>query len=260
MINLTSAQLDAWLLAWVFPMARTLGFIGLAPVFGYQGISRRIRLLVGLAIGFAVGQAIPTPPALLPGSYIGLAVFAQQILIGAGLGLAVRAVFAVTDVAGEIIGLEMGLSFASFFDPQSDASTVVISQILGIVTTLLFLSMNGHLLLIEALVKSFEWIPISPRPVSANGWLAIAKIGSVIFALGLMMALPVVAALLIANIALAVLTRAAPQRNLFSLGFPITVSLGIGLLTVAMKSFAPLAQQVFAPAFSSLDGVMRALR
>lgn len=256
MISITSAQLDAFLLAWIFPMVRTLAMLYAAPIFTNRALSRRLRLAIGLAIGFAVAQAVPASPNIAPGSYLGLGILLQQILIGSAMGLCVRAFFAATDVAGEIIGLEMGLSFASFFDPQSEGQTVVVGQFLGLITSLIFLALNGHLILVEALVRSFEWLPVG-QGFQEKGWLAIAHLGGAIFSLGVVIALPVVAALLIANISLAVLTRAAPQLNLFSLGFPITVSLGIILLYVALRGFAPVVENLVEQAFATLDMIIR---
>jgi flagellar biosynthesis protein FliR len=168
-------------------------------------------------------------------------------------------VFASLDVAGELIGLQMGLSFATFFDPQSQGQTSVIAQIIGIVSTLLFLALNGHLLLVQGLAQSFEWLPITAEPVRSEGFLWLARSGSVLFATGLLLALPVVAALLITNIALSVLTRAAPQLNLMAIGFPITSTVGIAVLWLSLPVLANVLQGVFDQGFEGITLLVRTL-
>ncbi|GAA5159929.1 flagellar biosynthetic protein FliR [Viridibacterium curvum] len=258
MFSITTAQLDALLVTWVFPMVRVMSFVAAAPVFNNVAIPRRIKLIVALAIGFAVGASLPQQNLPAPGSYVGLAVLAQQIIIGAGLGLAMRVVFAALDVMGELVGLQMGLSFATFFDPQSQGQTSVIAQIVGIFSTLLFLALNGHLLLIQSLAQSFEWLPITATPVHSEGFLWLARSGAILFATGLLLALPVIAALLITNIALAVLTRAAPQLNLFAIGFPITSTVGIAVLWLTLPVLASVLQGVFDQGFEGITMLARA--
>lgn len=257
MLNVTSAQLDALLLAWIYPLARILATMTSAPVFNNQGVPIRVRLAIGLAITMAIAPMLPPVPGLQPGSWAGLAVFIEQILIGTGIGFAMRVMFSAVDIAGEIIGLQMGLSFATFFDPQSDAQTSVIAEFIGLLTTLIFLALNGHLLMIDVLARSFEVLPVSGGLIHAKGWLVLLQCGSIMFTTGLLMAIPVVAALLITNIALAVLTRAAPQLNLFAVGFPITSTIGIVLLLVSLQAIAPVIQHLFEQGFDSIWLLLR---
>ncbi|MDB5799906.1 MAG: flagellar biosynthetic protein FliR [Rhodocyclales bacterium] len=257
MLSITSAQLDALLLTYVFPMVRVMSFLAIAPLFSNVALPKRVKLIAALAIGFAIASSLPTQNLVDPGSYVGLAILGEQILIGAGMGFSMRIVFATLDVAGELIGLQMGLSFASFFDPQSAGTTSVVAQIIGLVVSLIFLSLNGHLMLVEVLSRSFEWLPISADPMHAEGWLMLARSGSVLFATGLLLALPVVVALLITNIALAVLTRAAPQLNLFAVGFPITSTVGIAVIWLTLPTLANVLEQVFDAGFESMAMLVR---
>jgi flagellar biosynthetic protein FliR len=184
----------------------------------------------------------------------------QQTLIGIAMGLVLRVVFAALDLMGEIISLQMGLSFATFFDPVAGGQTAVVGEFLTLIATLVFLSLNGHLLMIDALARSFEWLPVSATLPHKGGWLILARFGASIFASGLLMALPVVTALLITNIALGVLTRAAPQLNLFAIGFPITLTVGFGVLLLALGHLAPLLQYFYDAGFTTLADLLRALR
>ncbi|MDD3328132.1 MAG: flagellar biosynthetic protein FliR [Zoogloea sp.] len=260
MLSVTSAQLEGWLALLAFPMARILGFVGAAPVFGNNGVPRRIKLVVGLAITMGLLPVVTATPPEAIDSWAGILILFQQTLIGIAMGLVLRVVFAALDLMGEIISLQMGLSFATFFDPVAGGQTAVIGEFLTLISTLVFLSLNGHLLMVDALARSFEWLPISATLPHKGGWLVLARFGASIFASGLLMALPVVTALLITNIALGVLTRAAPQLNLFAIGFPITLTVGFGVLLLALGHLAPLLQYFYDVGFTTLADLIRALR
>jgi flagellar biosynthetic protein FliR len=258
MITVTSAQLNAWLAMLMFPLARVLGLFAIAPIFGGTGVPRRIRLVVGLAVTFALIPGLPPVPAISPGSWIGVLIVAQQMMIGILMGLTLRIAFAAVDVAGEMIGLQMGLSFAVFYDPQSSGQTPVLSEFLGLLTTLIFLAMNGHLLTISVLAESFHLLPIGTTPMSAPGLAAAVSWAAVLFSAGVLLALPVVAALLIANIAMGVLSRVAPQLNLFAVGFPVTIVSGFAVLTISLPYFGSALERLFDQSFTALRGVIQA--
>lgn len=258
MISITSGQLDAWLAALLFPLARVLGLIGAAPLFSNQAVPVRIRLGAGVAMALAVIPALPPMPAIGAGSGLGIAILVQQMFIGVAIGFVMRLVFTAVDVMGELVGLQMGLSFATFFDPAAGGQTSVLAEFLGVMATLIFVALNGHLLLVSALVQSFDWLPVATTPTAAAGWGFIARHGATVFATGLLLALPMVAALLITNIAMGVLTRAAPQLNLFAIGFPITLSVGFAVLLLALNLFAPVLGSFYERGFESIAEVLRA--
>jgi len=258
MLSVTSAQLDAWLAVLAYPLARILGLVSMAPIFGNDGMPRRIRLMTGLAIAIGLAPALPTAPSVPLGSWDGLLIIGQQTLIGLAMGLSMRIVLAALEVMGELVSLQMGLSFATFFDPTAGGQTAVVSQFLTLTSSLIFLALNGHLLLVDALARSFEWLPITATPVHSEGWLLLARSGSVIFGSGVLMALPIVTALLITNIALGILTKAAPQLNLFAIGFPITLTVGLGMLIMTLERMAPLLQRLYDMGFETMAQVVRA--
>lgn len=234
MFNLSIAQLDAWIAFYAFPLARILGLIATAPLWSTAGIPRRTRLILGLAIAIAIAPALPPMPEVQPGSLAGLWILGQQMFIGIAMGFAARVVFAAVDMAGTFIGFQMGLGFATFYDPIDGAQTPVLAEFMGLLALLMFLSLDGHLLYVSTLAQSFYAIPVGPEALSPNSWKNIAELGGKIFSAGLLLALPVLVALIITNVALGVLTKAAPQLNLFALGFPITlmggfVAVGISL-------------------------------
>jgi flagellar biosynthetic protein FliR len=258
MLSFTSAQFDAWLAALMFPLARILGLLATAPVFNNAGLPRRIRLLIGLAVAFALAPGLPPMPAIPAGSWLGLVVLAQQVVIGVLMGYVLRIAFSAVDVAGELIGLQMGLSFAVFYDPQNAAQTPVLSEFLGLLATLIFLAMNGHLLVISVLAESFRLLPVAAMPLAAKGFGAIASWAAILFSAGLLLSLPLVAALLIANLAMGVLSRVAPQLNLFAVGFPVTMVAGFTVLMISLPYFGAAMERLFDQGFTALRSVLQA--
>lgn len=259
MLSVTAAQLDAWLAALMFPLGRLLGLFSSAPVFANRGVSVRLRLAIGIGVTVAVLPVLPPMPGIAPNSGLGLVVFGQQIFIGIAIGFMMRIVFAAVDMAGALVGMQMGLSFAIFFDPDAGGQTAVLSDFLNLLATLLFLAVDGHLLMLDILVRSFEWLPVGVEPVRAGGWALIARTGVTVFAAGLLLAMPIVAMLLVANIALGVLTRAAPQLNLFAVGFPVTLTAGFIGLLLFMTNFGPVLRSLFERGFDSIALLLDAL-
>lgn len=257
MITITSAQLDAWLALFFFPLARILALLATAPVFNNAATPTRVRLMTGLAIALALSPALPQPPAIPAGSWIGLTIVAEQLLIGSMMGFTLRIAFAALDIAGEIIGLQMGLSFATFFDPVAGGNTPVMTQFLGLLTALFFLAMNGHLLALYLLAESFTVLPISSLPFHAISLAGVVKAASMMFSLGLLLALPLVTALLVTNLALGVLSRVAPALNLFAVGFPVTMALGFLVLLFSLPYIGGAMEPVFNRGFEILEAAVR---
>ena len=254
MISLTTAELNAWIVAFFFPLARILALVTTAPPFNNQGLNTQARLILGLAIAFAIAPALPPTAAIDPASGPGLLLLALQVLIGLTMGFAMRLVFSAIDLAGTMISNQMGLGFATAYDPQSAAQTAVISEFLGMLALLIFLAINGHLMVIATLGESFALLPISAGIIADASWLNIANAGGVIFSSGVLLSLPLVVALLIANIALGVLGRVAPQLNLMAIGFPITIVLGFSALIVSLSYLASPLQQLFEFGLRSMLG------
>lgn len=257
MISFTSAQLDGWITAFLFPLARIMGMLASAPVFNNAAQPRQVRLAVGLIITLALAPVLPPMPQIPPGSWVGLVVIAQQIVIGVLLGFTLRIAFAAIDVAGELIGMQMSLSFAVFYDPQNAGQTPVLSEFLGLLTTLIFLAMNGHLLILSVLAESFKLLPVATTPFYAGGFGSMLAWSSTLFSAGLLLALPLITALLIANLAMGVLARVAPQLNIFAVGFPVTLMAGFIVLMFSIPYFGAAMERLFDNAFRALAAVMR---
>lgn len=232
MITLTSAELNTWIAAFLWPLTRILGLVATAPLFGNLSIPVRIKLGLGVMLTLVIAPTVPAVAGADPMSLAGFLIIIQQLIIGLAMGFAMRIVFGAVEMAGEVAGLTMGFGFATFFDPQTRARTSAIAQFLSLLTLMLFLALNIHLSMLATLAESFVSMPISAMPMDNSAFRQIANWGGLIFSAGAQLALPVIAALLLTNIALGVLTRAAPQLNLFGIGFPIT--LGVGFIVIAL--------------------------
>ncbi|HQR05004.1 MAG: flagellar biosynthetic protein FliR [Proteobacteria bacterium] len=257
MLQVTSTQLNTWLAMFMFPLARIVGLLAMAPVFNNTGLPNRLRLVTGLVIALALAPALPAMPAVSLGSWAGLMVLAQELVTGVALGLTLRIVFSAIDIAGELIGMQMGLSFARFYDPLGSGQTPVITRFMTLLALLIFLSMNGHLLTLKALAESFTLLPVATH-FSTAGIQAMLTWAGTLFSAGTLLSLPIVTALLIANLALGVLSRVAPSLNIFSIGFAFTLFAGFIVLTLLLPYFGDAMGGLYEKGFSALGVVVRA--
>lgn len=243
MITFTTGEVEVWVAAFLYPFLRILALMSSAPLFSHDSVPRPLRVGLALAITVLVVAAAPDARFVSPFSAAGGVLILQQIVVGIGIGLAMQLVFAAVTLAGDLIGLQMGLSFASFVDPQNAEQTPVVGGFLSLVLMLLFLAINGHLALIAALVDSFRVMPVSPDGWGALDAMRLVQAGASVFTTGLSLALPVIGALLLVNLTLGVLTRTAPQLNLFAVGFPVTLAVGLVMLLLALPFAVPALQE-----------------
>ena len=254
MISLTSTEINAWVVAFFFPLARILAVLATAPPFNNPALTARVRLLLGLAITIGIAPVLPSISPLDPASGAGLLLLAQQMLIGFAMGFAMRLVFSAVDMAGNLISLQMGLGFASSYDPQTAGQTAVISELLGLLALLVFMAINGHLMVIATLTHSFSVIPIGGPRLAATTWSSLANSAAIVFSAGLFLVLPIIVALMISNLALAILSRAAPQLNLMVIGFPLTIALGFAALLFGLSYMGTPLQELFENGLQSMLG------
>jgi flagellar biosynthetic protein FliR len=250
MINITSAQLDVWLATLMYPLVRLLALISSAPIFGDKQIPVRVKIGLAVLMTIVIAPTLAPMPAVPVGSMQGLLIIVQQIIIGTAMGFTMRLIFSAVELAGEFSGMIMGLGFASFYDPRNATNSAVISQWLGIIASLAFLAMNGHLMILSLVAESFHTLPVGEM-MSSKSFYAAAQWGGSIFVFGLQIALPLLAALLITNLALGILTRAAQQLNLFAIGFPITLTIGFLILSISLPLLSPILDRLTAEALST---------
>ena len=240
MFGFSEQQIMAWLSPIIWPFLRTLAMFTAAPVFSQKAIPMRVK--VGLAFLVAVcAQAVLDQPMVAVNSPQALTCVIQQVGIGLAIGFSARLIIAVMELAGEAIGLQMGLSFASFFDPTSGAQLSAVSRFLVQIFTLFFIVVNGHLIVLMAVIKSFDAFPVDGSFLQAVAQMRIHELGSAVFSSALWIALPLVALLLFVNLTMGVIARIAPQLNVFSIGFPVTLTVGMLGITATL----PMMEQPF---------------
>jgi flagellar biosynthetic protein FliR len=241
MISFSEAQILAWVTPVLWPFLRVLALFQILPVLGQRTVPARVRVALSFLVALcASGVAPPVAPVPLD-SPLAVMLLVQQLLIGLSLGFAVRVVFAAVELAGELIGLQMGMNFAGFFDPVMASQSTAASRFFATLASFLFIVTNGHLRVIEVVVASLQAFPVGPEPFAFLRAVQPQTWGAQIFSMGLWIALPMMAVMLFVNLVLGVIARVAPQSNIFALGFPITISVGL----VGMMAMLPMLESPF---------------
>jgi flagellar biosynthetic protein FliR len=248
MLTFNEAQLMQWVLPLLWPFIRVLALFSALPVFGQRTVPARVRVALAFLIALCAQVSLPEMPIVPLDSPVALMMVLQQVLIGLSLGFAVRVVFAAVELAGELIGLQMGLNFAGFFDPVTATQGTASARFFATMVAWLFIVINGHLTTIAAVIQSFRAFPVSAEPFGFLRTVQPQVWGSELFHLGTWIALPMVGMLLFVNLVLGVISRVASQMNVFSIGFPIT--LGVGLL--GMMLTLPMMQVPFTMALERM--------
>jgi flagellar biosynthetic protein FliR len=229
-LTLNAADISMWVGRMWWPVLRVSGFVLTAPIASETVVPRMVKIVLTLALAFLLAPMVQVPVGLSIFSAAGMLAAVIELLIGVAIGMVVQLMFEALVFAGQSISMTMGLGFATLVDPQRGAQTPVLGQMFMIFGTLTYLAINGHLMLLGALADSFHSLPIGAAHIDKNFFLAVVLWGARVFDTGLLIALPAVIALVIVNLALGVITRAAPQLNLFGIGFTITLMSGFFVL------------------------------
>ncbi len=227
MLTITSSMLSEWIGLYLWPFVRIGACLMVAPVFGARTVPARARLVIAASLTVLLGPMIQSPVNVELLSGEAFVILIQQMIIGISLGFAVQIIFDAVVMGGQLLANSMGLSFAMNVDPLHGVSTPVLGQFYMIMVTLTFLALDGHLLLIESLLQSFTLLPIGVAGLGSEGLWMLVNFGSTLFSGALMIALPGLAAMLIVNFGFGVMSRAAPTLNLFAVGFPAALALGL---------------------------------
>lgn len=254
-MNLTAAELTALLSLYLGPFLRISALLMVAPIFSSAGVPARVRLGLALALTLLIAPIVPAPTVNVLGTQW-LLIAVQQLALGIAMGFILQLVFNALVIGGQVIAMSMGLGFAASVDPVNGVSIPVVSQFFSILATLIFLSLNGHLLLIQILAGSFQALPVGPIGVNVNTlWRLIAWSGQM-FVGAIHLALPALAALLIINIALGITSRAAPSLNLFSIGFPITLIAGSLMLIWTLPALPTVLSSLLDQAWDAIGRLL----
>ena len=257
-ISISQATLTALLAQWLWPFLRIAGFVMAAPVLGTRALPMRVRMILVLAITSVLAPVLAPVAAIEPLTATGLLTVVQQVIIGATIGMVLRLTFMVFEFAGQFVAQQTGLGFAAMVDPTSGTQVPVLAHLYVILASLIFFVSDAHLVLIKLLGDSFTLLPIGPIGLSSAGADIIVDWSGTLFASALLLSLPVVIALLAINLAFGVMTRAAPQLNIITIGFPVTILAGIMLVSLTLDDVRAISLELFDAAFVVIRAVLEA--
>ncbi len=257
MLTFTDAEIGALLGSYLWPMFRIMGFFLAAPVFGSNFVPVRVRLILSLVVSLLIAPTIPAVPVVEALSLSAFLIVAQQILVGAALGFFLQMLFQLFVLLGQMIAMQMGLGFASMMDPANGVNVAILSTFYLMFVTVLFISFDGHLVMIEVIAESFTLVPIATTGLDVDVYYQLISTISWAFSSALLLALPAVTALLITNFAFGIMTRAAPQMNIFALGFPVALMFGLFIVWISMAFFLDSVEAIFAEMFVRMRALLQ---
>jgi flagellar biosynthesis protein FliR len=256
-LTFTDAEIGAMVGSVLWPMFRVMGFFLAAPVLGSNFVPQRVRLILAVAVALLIAPTLPDVPAVEGISLTAMLIVGQQVLIGAALGFFLQMLFQLFVLLGQMIAMQMGLGFASMIDPSNGVNVAILSTFYLMFVTVLFISFDGHLVMIEVIAESFELIPISTSGLDVDVYYQLVTTISWAFSSALLLALPALTALLMTNFAFGIMTRAAPQMNIFALGFPIALMFGLFIIWLSMGFFLDSAEAIFAEMFVRMRALLQ---
>ncbi len=260
LLQLGEQELLAWINAVLWPFVRIGALLLAAPLFGARTVPVRARVLLALTLALIVAPGVDVPADTQPLSAAGALLLVREVVIGASMGFLLQLVFGAMAMAGEIVALSMGLAFASMVDPERGVSVPLVGQYFVIFATLLFLTFDGHLALLTLLVESFQLLPPAATGLPTGGFWQLVGWGSAMFEAAVFVALPASAALLVASVSMGLIARSAPQLNIFAVGFPMTLVLGMVTLLLVMPSLPLQLEQVLDSAFTLSRSMLESWR
>ena len=237
------------------PFLRLSAMMLVAPIFSAPGLSVRVKVLLATLVAGLVAPSLPDPQLDSLFGLQGLMLAKTEIGIGLMMGYVLQLVCAAAVFAAQAQSMTMGLGFAMAMDPQNGVQVPVVAQMFVILTTLLFLAVDAHLFLIAAVVESYNIIPPGNIGVPLESFLRVVTLGALIFSGGILLALPILTALLLINIALGIVTRAAPQLNIFAVGFPVTIISGLVIMFVVMPTYVDVLGRLISQVMSEVTSL-----
>lgn len=249
---ISDEQLSQFIGTYIWPMLRISAFYLAIPVIGARTVPARLRVILTLFTTLLIAPVLPAAPVTSMLSAQGFMMIIQEVLIGLALGFCMQVVLHVFLLAGQFMAMKMGLGFAAMNDPSSGVSVTILSQFYLLLSTLLFLSTNGHLVVLQLMIDSFTTFPIGGGGMNSAHFSTIVDMGSWMFSAALLITLPMFTSLMIVNMSFGVMSRSAPQLNVFTVGFPITLLFGFILMWFTLANFLPVYFEVMEEGISTL--------
>ena len=223
----------------IFVFVRTISIVAVSPVLGSWGVPARMKVALSLMLALIVTTVVPPVP--MPEELMGfVVVLFSEVLFGVTIGLLVKFIFTGVEFAGQISGFQMGLGMANVYDPINSVQITVIGRFMGLMAMLIFIAMDGHMLIIQTLWKSFSMVPPAGFVMEGRIIAQIVELSGVVFEIAVKLAAPVVATLIFINAVLGIMARTVPQLNMFVVGFAITIMAGLFIIALSM----PLTEYV----------------
>ncbi|KTD65675.1 flagellar biosynthetic protein FliR [Legionella spiritensis] len=241
----------------IWPLPRITALLLSIPLISSGMVSARIRMLLALSMAFLVSPLISTQLSLLhfSGQHIVIVLF--ESLLGLLMGFALQLVFQVFIIGGQIIAMQAGLGFATMVDPASKASVPLVSQLYLMMMSLMFFVLNGHLAVFEMLLGSFQKMPVGSVSLSLQDIGSLIMFSGWMFKEAVLVALPAILSLLIVSLSFGIMTRVAPQLNIFSIGFPITLLMGIVIVRVSLPGVSSQIADSLEQGLLFIKGLLR---
>ena len=255
-MTLTDQYIFSLLSQFFWPFCRIGAFLMVVPIFGARLIPIKIRLLLTIALTVMIAPQLTQTPNIPIFSLAGFLHILSESLTGIVLGFWVHLLFQIGAVAGQFIALQNGMGFSVLIDPMNGTSTTVISQIFLLLTNLVFFILNGHLLVIQSLAESFDVLPFNPLFFNKAVYFSLASSLSWVFEFGLLLSLPAIVALLLVNLSMGVISKVTPQFNIFSVGFPFTILLGLIVLWVFLSQYISIFERSFSDVFLKIQQIL----
>ena len=251
-------DISSWIGVYLWPFFRIGAMLQVAPITGTRMVPARVRLVLAMSITMLIAPLIEPGPAFDGIGLNAMLVTMQQVLIGVVMGLFMQLLFQIFVVGGQMIAMQTGMGMAQTVDPTSGVNVAVVGQFYLIFVTLLFITMNGPLMMIEVLIESFYTIPIAVDGLTTASIWKFITMPVWMFKSALILALPPVTAILCVNLTFGVMTKSAPQLNIFSLGFPATMLFGLLIMWISLTAFVPLFERNFYQSFILLREIVGA--
>ena len=251
-LQLDPAEISSWVSRYLWPFFRIAGFFMVLPLFGTRLLNQRIRLILAIVTTAVIVPVLPPMPHLDGLSLPSLLIVMQQVIIGIAFAFVLEILMQIFILSGQLVAMQTGLGMAQMVDPSNGVNVAVVAQWFLFYVNLLFIGLNGHLVAIEILVDSFYTIPVGFWGLHTNTYYMIVELAHWMFSAAIVLALPAITALLIVNIAFGIMARLAPQLNIFAVGFPVTMLLGLIVLWLTFSGFGVQFQGLLNAAFDTM--------
>ena len=241
----------------LMPFVRIAAAVMVMPVLSGSFTPARVKILLALGLTLVIAPVLPPASQVSLLSFEGVLAVMREVLIGLAIGFVIQLVFDAIALGGQVISMTMGLGFAVFIDRQNGVNIPVLGQFFMMLGMLIFLSLDGHLAVIELLADSFQLLPLMGSGLSQNAIGGLLEWSSQMFVVAIRIALPAITAMLIVNLSFGVMSRAAPTLNLFAIGFPVAMLLGFVVIFLSMDNLRESVSLSLAEAIAYVPEMLR---